>query len=41
MVNISQKISANQPPATETIEFHTSPMAEKGISSCQKRCQPE
>ncbi len=27
-VNISHAISANHPPATETIEFHTRPMAE-------------
>ncbi len=41
MVNISHSISANQPPATDTIEFQTRPMAAKGISSCQKRCQAE
>ena len=41
MVNISQAMSANQPLATETIEFQTRPIAAFGISSCQKRCQAE
>src|ERR1700733_7420098 len=39
--NISQAIKKNHPPATETIEFHTSPIAEYGNSNCQKRCQAE
>src|SRR5580704_17089521 len=30
--NISHTISANHPPATDIIEFHTSPIAEKGNS---------
>src|ERR1700722_13564116 len=39
--NISQAIRKNHPPATDTIEFQTSPIAEYGNSSCQKRCQAE
>ena len=34
--NISQAIRKNHPPATETMEFHTRPMAEKGSSSWKK-----
>src|ERR1035438_6980419 len=30
--NISQAIKKNQPPATDIMEFHTSPMAEYGNS---------
>ncbi len=37
-VNISQAIRKNQPPATDIIEFHTSPMMEYGNSICVKRC---
>ena len=36
--NISHTISANHPPATDIIEFHTKPMAEDGNSNCVKRC---
>src|ERR1700723_1912089 len=39
--NISQAIRKNHPPATETIEFQTRPIAEYGSSSCQKRCHAE
>src|SRR5882757_6680924 len=39
--NISQAIRKNQPPATETIEFHTRPIAAYGSSSCQNRCHAE
>src|SRR5579872_6733999 len=36
--NISQAISANQPPATDIIEFQTKPMAAKGNSTSVNRC---
>jgi len=39
--NISQAIRKNQPPATDTIEFHTSPITPCGNSSCTRRCQRE
>ncbi len=31
----------NHPAATETMEFQIRPIAEKGSSSCQKRCHAE
>ena len=36
--NISHAIRKNQPPATDIIEFHTSPIAENGNSISIKRC---
>ena len=39
--NISHTIRKNQPLATETIEFHTSPMAANGSSSWNNRCHRE
>src|ERR1039458_4506330 len=37
-MNISQAIRKNQPPATETMEFQTRPIAPYGSSSSTKRC---
>src|ERR1700722_21013707 len=36
--NISQAIRKNQPPATDIMEFHTSPIAEYGSSICVNLC---
>ncbi len=39
--NISHTIRKNQPLATDTIEFHTRPIAPNGSSSWNSRCQRE
>ena len=36
--NISQAIRKNHPPATDIIEFHTSPIAANGNSTCVNFC---
>ena len=36
--NISQAIRKNHPPATDIMEFHTSPIVEKGRSSSVNFC---